>query len=209
MLKGTKSLTKKQQQAIQTRKKLLEAGKEMFLLNGFEKCTMTQIIKKAGVGYGTAYVYFDNKDTLFAELISYIVEEMIEVAKIPFQPTTVEEAIEQIEYQTLEFLSRGLNKKEVFLIIEEALGKSEIVYEKWQNVRNEFIKSIEKDIRFVQEQQLARKQLSPTIIAKSWFHLNEQMLWELIKDDSLNVQEVAKNITALYTNGLYKMKKRR
>lgn len=203
ILKGTKSLTKKQQQALQTRKKLLDAGKEMFLLNGFEKCTMTQIIKKAGVGYGTAYVYFDNKDALFAELINYIVEEMIEVAKIPFHPNTTEEAIEQIEYQTLEFLSRGLNKKEVFLIIEEALGKSEIVYEKWQNVRNEFIKSIEKDIRFVQEQQLARKQLSPMIIAKSWFHLNEQMLWELIKDNTLNVQEVAKNITALYTKGLY------
>nr|WP_106784615.1 TetR/AcrR family transcriptional regulator [Lysinibacillus timonensis] len=196
--------TKKQQQAFKTRKKLLDAGREMFLQHGFQKCTMTQIIKHARVGYGTAYVYFPNKDTLFAEIIDHIVEEMIEVANIPFHPVSIDEAIEQIHHQTNQFLSAGLRKKEVFLVIEEALGLSPIVYQKWQNVRIEFIKSIEKDICFVQEKGLARDELTPAIIARSWFQLNEQMLWDLIKHEELDVAEVAQNITALYTKGLYR-----
>lgn len=196
-------LTKKQQQAYQTRKKLLDAGSEMFLIHGFQKCTMTQIIKKAQVGYGTAYVYFPNKDTLFAELIDHIVEEMEEVANIPFQPTSTDEAIDQIYQQTLNFLTAGLSKKKVFLVIEEAIGLSPIVHQKWQNVRDEFTQSIERDIRFVQEQGLAKKEIIPAIIAKSWFHMNEQMLWELIKNEDFDVSEVAKNITTLYTKGLY------
>lgn len=195
--------TKKQQQACQTRKKLLDAGSEMFLIHGFQKCTMTQIIKKAEVGYGTAYVYFPNKDTLFAELIDHIVEEMKMVANIPFHPTSTNEAIEQIHEQTFKFLYAGLSKKDVFLVIEEAIGQSPIVQQKWQQVRDEFTNSIEKDIQFVQKHGLAKKEIIPVIIAKSWFHLNEQMLWELIKNEELDVSEVARNITTLYTKGLY------
>lgn len=49
-----KELTTRERQAIKTREKLLEAGKEIFLENGFQKATITQIIKRANTGYGTA-----------------------------------------------------------------------------------------------------------------------------------------------------------
>ncbi|WP_249671371.1 TetR/AcrR family transcriptional regulator, partial [Bacillus thuringiensis] len=54
----------KQDRAHETRRTLIEAGKTVFFELGFQKSTMKQIIKEAGVGHGTAYVYSSNKDAL-------------------------------------------------------------------------------------------------------------------------------------------------
>ncbi|OJH16393.1 TetR family transcriptional regulator, partial [Bacillus obstructivus] len=75
-MEGTEQLTKRQMKALQTRENLLKAGRAVFLENGFQKATMTQINKMAHTGYGTAYVYFRNKDELFVELMETIMQKM-------------------------------------------------------------------------------------------------------------------------------------
>ncbi|PKL46919.1 MAG: hypothetical protein CVV42_14595 [Candidatus Riflebacteria bacterium HGW-Riflebacteria-2] len=47
---------------------LLEAGLDLFCEKGFEKTTIDDIIAHADCGKGTFYRYFENKDSLYAEL---------------------------------------------------------------------------------------------------------------------------------------------
>lgn len=202
---GSEHLSKRQLQALQTRENLLNAGRSVFLEKGFQKATMTQINKLAHTGYGTAYVYFKNKDDLFTELMETIMQKMYDVAALPFKPNSKEEAFAQILEQTRLFMKSSLEEKEVMKVVKEAIGVSAIVEEKWNNIRARFIRGITKDILFVQEAGLANEKFDASLIAKGWFYMNEQVMWELVLgkiEDDLNA--VSENLTKLYTGGLYK-----
>ncbi|RST77366.1 TetR/AcrR family transcriptional regulator [Siminovitchia acidinfaciens] len=202
---GSEQLSKRQLQALQTRENLLNAGRTVFLENGFQKATMTQINKLAHTGYGTAYVYFKNKDDLFTELMETIMQKMYKVAALPFKPRTKEEALAQILEQTRLFMQSALEEKEVMKVVKEAIGVSAIVEDKWNSIRARFIAGITKDIEFVQKSGLAKKNFDATLIAKGWFYMNEQMMWQLVLGEiEQDLDAVAENLTALYTGGLYK-----
>lgn len=204
-MNGTDQLTKRQMKALQTRENLLKAGRAVFLENGFQKATMTQINKLAHTGYGTAYVYFRNKDELFAELMETIMQKMYEVADLPFRPKTKKEAFSQIQKQTELFLKAALEEKAIMQVVKEAIGTSEIVSKKWNKIRTRFVNGITADISFVQKAGLARSDLDARLIAKSWFYMNEQLMWDLVLEEvSGEIEKVAENLVELYTGGLYK-----
>ena len=47
---------------------ILEAALELIAERGFHGAPISMIAKKAGVGEGTIYIYFENKDALINEL---------------------------------------------------------------------------------------------------------------------------------------------
>jgi len=199
------NLSKRQLQALQTRENLLNAGRLLFLKKGFQKTTMTQINKLAETGYGTAYVYFRNKDELFMELMERIMKKMYGVADLLFQPQTKQEAYSQIHEQVCLFLKSALEEKEVMRVIKEATGVSEPVKEKWNKIRTRFIVGITKDITYVQQAGLAKTKLDAPLIARGWFYMNEQIMWDLVLNEiSDDITHIASTLTELYTGGLYK-----
>ena len=58
--------------------RLLSAAKEEFLNKGFEKASLTDICKAAGVTTGALYKRFNGKEDLFSALVSDMVREMTE-----------------------------------------------------------------------------------------------------------------------------------
>jgi AcrR family transcriptional regulator len=61
--------------AEENRRRLLQAAREVFAKDGFE-ATMDQIAARAGVGVGTAYRRFANKDELIAALFQERIDEL-------------------------------------------------------------------------------------------------------------------------------------
>jgi AcrR family transcriptional regulator len=51
------------------RAQILKGAREMFLARGFDAASMGDIARAAGVSKGTLYVYFENKERLFATLV--------------------------------------------------------------------------------------------------------------------------------------------
>jgi AcrR family transcriptional regulator len=51
------------------RRQILEGARTVFLAQGFDGASMGEVAKAAGVSKGTLYVYFENKEALFSELI--------------------------------------------------------------------------------------------------------------------------------------------
>lgn len=52
----------------ETRRRLVEAGTELFAREGVHRATSTQIARVAGVAAGTFYLHFPDKHTLFREI---------------------------------------------------------------------------------------------------------------------------------------------
>lgn len=67
------------------RKKIINAIKQEFEENGFDKSSVNKIVENAGISKGSFWFYFENKE----EAINYIVETYIEIEK--------EEALKLIE----------------------------------------------------------------------------------------------------------------
>src|SRR4051812_4925326 len=51
------------------RRQILEGARSVFLSQGFDRASMDEIARAAGVSKGTLYVYFSNKQRLFEDLI--------------------------------------------------------------------------------------------------------------------------------------------
>ncbi len=199
-----KPLSARQRQALQTRQKLLEAGYAVFLEQGFQKATISQIIKKAETGYGTAYVYFQNKDELFVEVMDDVMKRFYEVAEFPFFPETKEEAYEMIAHQVGRFLELAQLHRPIMRVVKEGIGISPLVEKRWREIRERFIERIAQDIRYAQQKGLARQDLDALLVARGWFYANEMFMWYMVEEESPPpLEEIVKNLTGLYTGGLY------
>jgi AcrR family transcriptional regulator len=51
------------------RRQIIEGAREVFLAQGFDAASMGEIARAAGVSKGTLYVYFKNKEELFAAIV--------------------------------------------------------------------------------------------------------------------------------------------
>jgi AcrR family transcriptional regulator len=61
---------------IVTRERILEAALGVFSEKGFHVATMDEVAERAGLGKGTLYRYFANKETLFNDLVRHRLEEL-------------------------------------------------------------------------------------------------------------------------------------
>ncbi|MFC5448859.1 TetR/AcrR family transcriptional regulator [Paenibacillus aestuarii] len=200
-----KTEDKRHLRSVKTRQKLLDAAKNVFLVEGFQKATISQMIKQAETGYGTAYVHFQGKEDLLSVLMENVMEQFYEIATISFLPESKEEAVRTIRQQCLAFLKLAEAERSMMQVFEQAIGISSVISDKWKAIREKFIQRISMDIAYSQKHGLARTDLSPEITARGWFYMNEMYLWEIVRHEHRQpVEEIADTITALYTTGLYK-----
>ena len=61
-------MTKRQENALKTRKKLIDTTETLLKTNGFNALCVEDITKAAGVAKGTFYVYFKHKEDIVSEI---------------------------------------------------------------------------------------------------------------------------------------------
>ncbi len=66
-MKAKKGLTKRQKQAVATRKRIYETAMRLMRENGVAEVTIADIAEAAGVSVGAFYHYFESKDAIFFE----------------------------------------------------------------------------------------------------------------------------------------------
>ncbi|HEY4203154.1 MAG TPA: TetR/AcrR family transcriptional regulator [Devosiaceae bacterium] len=80
----------------QKREQILDGAKRCFLDLGFEAASMNDITAEAGVSKGTIYVYFENKEDLFTDLIQRERAALMTVAKNDLEEgSSVREALQR------------------------------------------------------------------------------------------------------------------
>lgn len=69
-------LNKRQQQAAETRERMLQAASEVFAERGYQAASVGAITSAADTAHGTFYLYFRNKDEVFSEVLAGVQEQI-------------------------------------------------------------------------------------------------------------------------------------
>lgn len=62
------AITKRQQQALDTKNNILEKARELFASRSYDSVTMDEVAAHCGVAKGTIYYYFSSKEGLFMSI---------------------------------------------------------------------------------------------------------------------------------------------
>ncbi|MBH5318339.1 TetR/AcrR family transcriptional regulator [Paenibacillus sp. GSMTC-2017] len=187
-----------------TRQKLLKAARTVFLTDGFQNSTISQVIKLAKTGYGTAYTHFTGKDDLLIVLMEDVMQQFFEIANYSFHPTSKEEARTVIKSQVLTFFQIAESERDMMKVFAEAMGLSQAINLKWEEIRHKQIQSITNDITYSQTNGLARKDLKAELVACQWFYSNEMFQWDIVHNrHTSSLEEIAESMTTMYTDALY------
>lgn len=77
-------MTKRQENALKTRKKLMDTAEELLKTNGFNALCVEDITNVAGVAKGTFYIYFKHKEDIISEICrGYFKEIEIKINEMP------------------------------------------------------------------------------------------------------------------------------
>ncbi len=89
-----------QQRSIEKRKKIVDAGYQLFCEKGYHNTNTAEIAKLAGVSTGIVYNYFKDKKDIFMEVIDLyennITTPMYETLKALEKPIDIEKALREI-----------------------------------------------------------------------------------------------------------------
>jgi AcrR family transcriptional regulator len=96
------------------RKHLLEAADEVFAESGFD-VTMDEIATRAGVGVGTAYRHFGNKEGILAALFAARIATMLDVVKRALEQEDPWQGIVEFLEGTIRAQSRDRGLRELAL----------------------------------------------------------------------------------------------
>ncbi len=69
-------MTKRRQQALNTRQKIFETALQLFNKKGYDRVTVDDVCEKAGISKGTFYNYFKSKDQIIIEYYQEIFPEI-------------------------------------------------------------------------------------------------------------------------------------
>lgn len=106
---------------ISVKEKLLNSGKEEFLLHGFKNASLRRICSKAGVTTGALYFFFNNKEDLFCSIVEKplaLYQELIQTS-IQKETDDLNTSIEN-EENIMRFLMTY--REECILILEKSTG---------------------------------------------------------------------------------------
>ncbi|MGO4108166.1 TetR/AcrR family transcriptional regulator [Paenibacillus sp. YAF4_2] len=105
-------MNKKQQQTEQTKKRIADAARALFVQKGYKATSIEDIVKATGCSAGNIYYHFKSKEGLFLHLIEdWNTEwEVNWLAKEPLYPTTIEKLYGMAEHLAEDQLNHPLTK---------------------------------------------------------------------------------------------------
>ncbi|SFE06472.1 transcriptional regulator, TetR family [Paenibacillus catalpae] len=105
-------MNKKQQQTEQTKRKIADAARALFVQKGYKATSIEDIVKATGCSAGNIYYHFKSKEGLFLHLIEDWNTEWEEtwLAKEPLYATTIDKLYGMAEHLAHDQLNHPLTK---------------------------------------------------------------------------------------------------
>ena len=127
---------------------IVNAGIRIFSRQGFNRCSVEDILQEANVARATFYSYFDSKKDLFVELVDSILNTMYEILRknMESQPTTLEEdkeATKNAVIEVYEFFRDNLDFASIY--IQEVMGMNpeiDLRIIEWQKKVTDLLKGV-------------------------------------------------------------------
>jgi AcrR family transcriptional regulator len=135
--------------ARRNRERILEAAKEVFGEEGAD-AQMDDVARRAGVGVGTVYRHFPNKDVLMGELVTEKFRGFTEAAEEALGQEDAWDAFSELLHRTAEHMAENV-------ALQDALRTTGKAFEYAEPARLELNAATDKLIRRAQRQGTMRK----------------------------------------------------
>lgn len=90
------------------------------------------------------------------------------------------------------------------MVVYEAIGVSQLLSDKWEEILLKFAERIVKDNQYSQGNGLAKKDLNTGVSSRVLLFTCERFVWEIVREkNKIPIPEIADNITKIYMFGLY------
>jgi AcrR family transcriptional regulator len=129
---------KRRQQAAATKEQLLAAARDVFEQRGYQGSTVGAITELANTAHGTFYLYFKNKEDVFGEIITEVVQELYERALVPFISLPPEDAAASTADSIRALLTVFAEHRALWRAWLEAVLQSTTIEQRWLDLRRTF-----------------------------------------------------------------------
>lgn len=140
-------LTRRQEQAAATRGQLLLAAREVFEAKGYQATTVGAITARAETAHGTFYLYFDNKEHCFNEVMAEVTDLLYREATTTWD----DDPYEGIEHAIRGFLTLFTAHGGLWRCVLEGMLSSPTIRSLWLDIRRNFSRRVARGLRAQQE----------------------------------------------------------
>jgi AcrR family transcriptional regulator len=140
-------------QASETRDRLLAASRRAFAELGFAKARVEDVVTRAGVGHGTFYAYFPNKQAALAALMREHAGTLERLASQPWRAGDVRRSLAEVLGGLADLYDRDAD---MVVLWTEAAAHDPALTAVLDEVRHRFVERIARNVERAQAQGLAR-----------------------------------------------------
>jgi AcrR family transcriptional regulator len=159
-----------QARGLATRTRVLDAARELFIANGYERSSVGQIAERADVGVGTLYHHFPDKRAVLLALVEEWAEGVLAERRQP--PARALAAVERLG--TREVLSgwirathdRLCKEPSLWVVVIDQAGRDAAVGERLRSVQRESAGSLARLFESLQQRGEVRAEVDP--LAAAW-----------------------------------------
>ncbi|XVQ14929.1 TetR/AcrR family transcriptional regulator [Spirillospora sp. CA-255316] len=185
----------------ETRRRLLEAAKEVFERDGFLHARIADIADIAGISHGSFYTYFVSKEEIFTEIV-----DSVELNLLTLEPAPADaDPVERIRAANEHYLrAYGANAK-IMRVIHQVSTIDATVRETRLQRQDAFAHAIERRVRQLQEAGIADPAVDATYAAQALGGMVAYFAEYLFNTDNafgFDLATATDQLTRIWTNAL-------
>lgn len=183
----------------ETRRRLVEAAKEVFERDGFVHARVSDMCNVAGISHGSFYTYFVTKEEVFSEVVD----------SIELEPTALEDEpddagpVERIRSANEHYLrAYGANAK-IMSVVHQVSTIDPEVRESRLRRQNAFARTVEDFIRRLQESGEADAEVDPAYASQALIGMVAHFADHLFNtDNAFDAETAAEQLTRIWVKVL-------
>jgi len=186
---------------------LIKKGTKLFYRDGFARSSIRDIGRFAGVSSSTLYHYFKNKDELLYEIITSIGDALLKILKQTIQDfDDPEERLRQMMFRQICLFKDKREEVKIYIEEQYQLPKrlKEIVAKQHKVIYDTYLHELER----LHAAGRLRIDNLPIINFAIFALMNWFYRWYK-EDKSLSIEEIAKILIAILSNGIFSPDNRR
>jgi AcrR family transcriptional regulator len=188
-------------QASETRTRLLAAARRVFAELGYTKARVEDVVNRAGVGHGTFYAYFPNKQGALAALVREHAGTLEELALKPWRAGDVRASLAEVLGGLADLYERDADMLPLWT---DAAAQDPELAAILDEVRRQFVERIARNVERAAKQGLARP-VDPFTAATALAAMAERTLFLLAtRKEPLDRDQTVEVLADLWYHALYK-----
>jgi AcrR family transcriptional regulator len=188
-------------QASETRAKLLAAARRVFAELGYARARVEDVVNRAGVGHGTFYAYFPNKQAALEALVRDHAGTLEELAMKPWRAGDVRASLAEVLAGLADLYERDAD---MLLLWTDAAAHDPELAAILDEVRRQFVERIARNVERAAKQGLARP-VDPFTAATALAAMAERTLFLLAtRKEPLDRDQTVEVLADLWYHALYR-----